>query len=101
MSTLTVDIGPAYDGLHVVLRGELDLATVDVAREQVMVLAHASTQDVVLDVAGVAFISVAGARLLADAAHACREEGRALRLRGASGQLLRILAVCDLHVETS
>ena len=100
-TNLTVDIEPACDGLHLVLRGELDLATLDVAREQVMVLVHAATGDVVLDVNGVPFVSVAGARLLADAAHACREEGRELRVRGASPQLLRILVVCDLHVATS
>jgi anti-anti-sigma factor len=98
-ANMAVDIRPACDGLHVVLRGELDLATLDMAREHVMVLVHAATGDVVLDLGETQFVSVAGVRLLADAALACRQEGRELRLRGVSQQLLRILTVCGLDLE--
>jgi anti-anti-sigma factor len=96
---MTLDIRPACDGLHVVLRGELDLATLDMAREHVMVLVHAATGDVVLDVGEMQFVSVAGVRLFADAADACRQEGRQLRLRGVSRQLSRILTLCDPQLE--
>lgn len=97
---VTVNARPAGDGLHLVLSGELDLLSLDHARERLLMLLHEGSGEVVLDLGGMRFVSVAGARLLAEVAGSCRDAGRVVRMRHASRQLLRVLVLCDLHVES-
>ena len=85
-------------GVTLSLAGELDLASADYLREHVATLLRAgsSPPHVIIDVAGLTFVDVAGVRALADAAARLAEVGGSLRLARASSQLTRLLRLLGL-----
>ena len=62
--SFAVDATPAADATRVEPRGELDLATVPRLRSAVDELLHRGCAHLVLDLRGLAFLDVAGLRLL-------------------------------------
>ncbi|HSA51176.1 MAG TPA: STAS domain-containing protein [Yinghuangia sp.] len=75
------------------LDGEVDLANVEIVRQSLRAVAEDGAE-VTLDVADLAFIDVAGLRVVIEGAAELAQCGGHLLLVGASRQLLRVLRLC-------
>jgi anti-anti-sigma factor len=81
------------------LDGEVDLANVEIVRQSLRAAAREGAE-VVVDVTWLAFIDVAGLRVVVETAAEFAESGGHLVLVGASRQLLRILRLCGWDTAT-
>jgi anti-anti-sigma factor len=86
----------AGDGLCITLCGELDVTNADDIRAQLFEAVQRCEGRVVVDLAGVSFISVAGVRALGAVAAWCSGHDRAVHLVGVSGVPRRVMALCGL-----
>jgi anti-sigma B factor antagonist len=78
----------------VVVRGELDLATVP--RLSATVTEHGDARLLVLDLNAVTFIDSTGVRLLIEADRACAGAGSRLVVLADDGPVRRVLDLCEL-----
>ena len=75
---------------EVVLRGELDIATLDDARRQIEAVEAGAPPVLVLDLSRLTFVDSSGVRLALLADDRARAEGRRLAVRLGTGQALRV-----------
>jgi anti-anti-sigma factor len=90
----TVDL-PAGSA-QVVLRGELDIATLDDARRQIEAVEAGAPPVLVLDLSGLTFVDSSGVRLALLADDRARAAGRRLAVRLGTGQALRVFQALGL-----
>lgn len=92
--------GYAGEGVVVALAGELDLATAQVAEEELS-RAEASQELIVLDLSGVSFIDSTGLRLMIAADRRARERGGAFVIVHPAPQVRRLLDLSGIahHLE--
>jgi anti-anti-sigma factor len=96
-SVLTVEVRAIGAGAVVRLAGELDPDTVEEARSGLeRALAATPGGELLVDVAGLEFISASGLGLLAEMASRCSAGGGRLCLASPSDTLLRLLAITAL-----
>ncbi len=95
---LTVDIGTRGAAVVVMVRGELDLATVPVLRERLDSLGEVSTAPapLVIDLTEVTFIGSAGLALLVDQHNRCKERDVPLAIVAAGSVVPRAIQVTAL-----
>ena len=86
---LRIEIEPASpEGLVVVrLHGELDMEGAPAVEDELTTLISGGAGDVVVDLSELSFIDSTGIQCLVRAAERAEEDGGALRLRGARGQV--------------
>ena len=84
------------DGLCITLCGELDVTNAGDIRSQLLEAMQRCEGPVVVNLAGVTFISVAGVRALDAVAAWCSDQDRAVHLVKASGVPRRVMALCGL-----
>jgi len=84
------------DGLCITLCGELDMTNAEDVRAQLLDAVQRCASPVVVNLAGVTFISVAGVRALGAVADWCSGQERAVHLVGVSGVPRRVMALCGL-----
>jgi len=97
------DEGPAALGLThriypdghatAVIRGELDAATADAAREYVAKVISRSRGPVEVDLTGLSFCDARGLRALVSMAGCARSDGRKLRLTGTRPGIVKIMRI--------
>jgi anti-sigma B factor antagonist len=88
-----VRVEPARDVVCVKPRGELDLATAPVLREQVTELVAVGFDHLVIDLRGLSFMDATGVRLLVWLTDQARSDGWQLSLIDGPDQVQRILAL--------
>ncbi|MDI2132766.1 STAS domain-containing protein [Yinghuangia seranimata] len=81
------------------LEGEVDLANVEIVRHSLRAVARDGA-DIIVDVSRLAFIDVAGLRVVVEGANEVARRGGRLVLVGASRQLVRILRLCGWDAAT-
>lgn len=82
---------------RVILRGELDLTTVNEAEEVLLkTVASATKGEVTVDVTLLTFIDGSGARALIAAHNAAQASGRRIRIVGAQGLVATVLSILEL-----
>ena len=71
-----------HDGRHarLAVRGEIDIANADLLEEQLLAAEGLSGDELIVDLSGVTFIDVAGARVLVLAAARAAEASRQIRV---------------------
>jgi anti-anti-sigma factor len=84
------------DGLCIALRGELDVTNAGNVRSQLLEAMQRCEGPVVVNLADVTFISVAGVRALGAVAAWCSGWQRAIHLANASGVPRRVMVLCGL-----
>jgi anti-anti-sigma factor len=84
------------DGLCIRLCGELDVTNANDIRSQLLEAMQRREGPVVVNLAGVTFISVAGVRALDAVAAWCSGQDRAVHLVKASGVPRRVMVLCGL-----
>jgi anti-anti-sigma factor len=85
------------DRPKVVLRGELDMSTVNEAEEVLLkTVASATNGEVTVDVTMLTFIDASGARALIAAHNLAGTTGRSIRILGAQGLVATALFILDL-----
>jgi anti-anti-sigma factor len=84
------------DGLSITLSGELDVTNADDIRAQLLDAVQRCEGRVVVNLAGVTFISVAGVRALGAVAAWCRSHERAVHLVDLSRVPRRVMLLCGL-----
>jgi len=81
----------------VILRGELDLSTVNEAEEVLLkTVASATKGEVTVDVTLLTFVDGSGARALIAAHNAAEATGRRIRIVGAQGLVATVLSILEL-----
>jgi anti-anti-sigma factor len=91
-----VDVEPERDSVRVAPVGELDLATVDKLRDEVVRLRESGFTRVVIDLRGVRFLDSTGLRLVLELDAAARESGQELLLIRGSDVVQRIFEVTQV-----
>lgn len=91
-----VDVEPERDSVRVAPVGELDLATVDKLRDEVVRLREAGFTRVIIDLRGVRFLDSTGLRLVLELDAAAREGGQELLLIRGSDVVQRIFEVTQV-----
>ncbi|MEO7127188.1 MAG: STAS domain-containing protein [Nakamurella sp.] len=81
---------------HLVVKGEIDLATVDALRARLSVALAAQPASLTLDVSGVTFCGVCGIAVFVETAEACADASAKFFLSGCSKQLRRCLKILDV-----
>jgi anti-anti-sigma factor len=89
---LDLDVTAQTNPPGIRLRGEIDVSTLPILELALELLADVPG-DVIIDLHLLTFIDVPGSRALAGAAIRFRENGRRMRLDGASPQIRRVLGV--------
>jgi anti-sigma B factor antagonist len=85
------------DGLaHVVLRGELDLSTVDKVEKALAVLHEGDDEVLVLDLSGLSFLDSTGLRLMVTADQRAQKEGRRLVIVKGPDTVQRVFSITKL-----
>lgn len=84
------------DGLCITLCGELDVTNANDIRAQLLEAMQRCAGQVVVNLAGMTFISVAGVRALGAVADWCSDQERAVHLVNASGVPQRVMMLCGL-----
>ena len=85
------------DGLaHVVLRGELDLSTVDKVEKALAVLHEGEDEVLVLDLSGLSFLDSTGLRLMVTADQRAQKEGRRLVIVKGPDTVQRVFSITKL-----
>ncbi|HZM75473.1 MAG TPA: STAS domain-containing protein [Candidatus Limnocylindrales bacterium] len=80
-----------------ILRGELDLSTVNEAEEVLLkTVASATKGEVTVDVTLLTFVDGSGARALIAAHNAAEATGRRIRIVGAQGLVATVLSILEL-----
>ena len=87
---------PKAGCVHVVPRGELDIATVP-HLDRSLRIARATQEDVVLDLRELAFIDSSGGHLLVEADRRIRDSGGRLRVFAGSGDVARLLQLLGIQ----
>lgn len=95
---LTVDVDTRGSAVVVLVRGELDLATVPVLRERLDTIdeASATPSPLVVDLSGVTFIGSAGLALLVDLHNKCKERDIPLAIVATGSVVPRAIQVTAL-----
>jgi anti-anti-sigma factor len=89
--------GPLPAGTaEVVLRGELDIASLDDARRQVEAVEAGAPPLLVIDLSGLSFVDSSGVRLALPADDRARAAGRLLAVRLGTGHALRVFQALGL-----
>lgn len=92
---LQIDVAAEPPQTLVRVGGEVDLSN---AARLAEAIESASGEDAILvELSGLEFIDSTGLSVLLDAAKRSREHGRKLRVRGARGQVRRVLEVAGVH----
>jgi anti-sigma B factor antagonist len=97
-AALAIEVRPSRRDPHevaIVLRGEIDLSTVQAIRSVLDVL-EPQQRHVILDLADVTFMDSMGVGLLIEARRRCEPELRELVLRAPSVQVRQVLEITDL-----
>jgi anti-anti-sigma factor len=94
---LEIGVEPGQDRVVIRVEGEMDLFNVARVEEAIDTASEESTGLIVVDMGGVEFIDSTGLSVLVRATRRSREDGNRLRVRGASGQVRRILEVAGVH----
>ncbi|EFH09575.1 STAS domain-containing protein [Pseudoroseomonas cervicalis] len=95
---MQVTIHPGPDAASLAIAGALTFDAHAVFRQRVMAEAERpAAQPLVLDLAGLDHIDSAGLGMLLLAREVAAAQGRGIVLRGARGQVARILAVSKFH----
>jgi anti-sigma B factor antagonist len=92
---LAVSALPDRDRVHILVAGELDLATAGGLRDQIAELLDVGWRDVLVDLREVAFMDTSGVHVLLDADERARAEGVRLAVivePGPVRELLRLTA---------
>lgn len=92
-----VDVEPARDVVRVCPRGEVDLGTVGLLREQIEELTATGFLRVLLDLRGVTFIDSTGLRLVLQLYRRSRAEGWDLRIIEGPAEVQRVFDVTGLR----
>ena len=100
MSPLTVRITRKGQICTLAVSGELDIATTHVLARRAAEALRLPTERLIIDLSGLQFIDVCGARGLADVTHAA-PPGCPVLVRGAAGPVRRILDLLALPLEQS
>ena len=98
MSSLAIRVVPFEDGASPAvaeMNGVLDTGSVEAARETLEAAANAGARLLVLDLAGVEYISSAGWSLIVDRARDCRERGGELILCGMRTEVAEIFELLE------
>jgi anti-anti-sigma factor len=88
-------------GVHVLLRGELDLSTVAKVQEELRRVEASAPPLVVLDLSGLTFLDSTGLRCLITADERAREQGRRLVIVRGPDPVQRVFSITRLedHLE--
>lgn len=81
------------DGYRLVAQGELDLATAPTLADQLTEAERGRPGVLTLDLSGLSFISVAGMRVVLDAARRAKREGRSLVVLNPQPHVRRLFAL--------
>jgi anti-sigma B factor antagonist len=81
---------------HVVLRGELDLSTVDKVEKALAVLHEGDDEVLVLDLSGLSFLDSTGLRLMVTADQRAQKEGRRLVIVKGPDTVQRVFSITKL-----
>jgi anti-anti-sigma factor len=82
------------DSLSVRPSGEIDLATVDRLREELVRAETHAPRLIVLDLSGLEFVDVTGIHAILDAERSAKRNGHEFRLVGGTGEVARVLDIC-------
>jgi anti-anti-sigma factor len=93
---LEMSTDTAGDSVHVILRGELDLASAEQADETLQA-AEAQGAMLVLDLSQLTFMDSTGLRLILRAVRRCRENGRRLKLISAPPPVQRVFTLTGME----
>lgn len=98
MTDFGISTQPGSDGaVRIVLRGEVDMATAEQIGEATdKALATDHPAEVVIDLTDVTFLDSTGMRILLTAQRTAGEQGVPLRVTGARGGVVTVLAVTGL-----
>ena len=95
---LDIEVERGAEQILIRMRGEVDLSNaasvqeaIDSAREE------EPDRSIVVDLAGLEFIDSTGLSVLVGATRRSRENGNRLQVRGATGQVRRVLEVAGVH----
>lgn len=92
---IQVETGPAKILIRV--KGEVDLSNAARLEEAIHSACEEAGRPIVVDLSGLEFIDSTGLSVLVAATRRFRENGNRLRVRGASGQVRKILEVAGVH----
>jgi len=81
---------------HVVLRGELDLSTVDKVEKALAVVHEGDDEVLVLDLSGLSFLDSTGLRLMVTADQRAQKEGRRLVIVKGPDTVQRVFSITKL-----
>jgi anti-sigma B factor antagonist len=95
---LQIDVKSEPAQITLRLQGEVDLSNAEGVEEAINSASGENTaQVIVVDLGGLTFIDSTGLSVLIGATRRSRQNGNHLHVRGASGQVLRILEVAGVH----
>jgi anti-sigma B factor antagonist len=96
VTILEVETRQGEDLAHVVLRGELDLSTVDKVEKALAVLHEGDDEVLVLDLSGLTFLDSTGLRLMVTADQRAQKEGRRLVIVKGPDTVQRVFSITKL-----
>lgn len=96
MTILEVETRKGEGLAHVVLRGELDLSTVDKVEKALAVLHEGDDEVLVLDLSGLSFLDSTGLRLMVTADQRAQKEGRRLVIVKGPDTVQRVFSITKL-----
>ena len=96
MTILEVETRKGEGLAHVVLRGELDLSTVDKVEKALATLHEGDDEVLVLDLSGLTFLDSTGLRLMVTADQRAQKEGRRLVIVKGPDTVQRVFSITKL-----
>jgi anti-sigma B factor antagonist len=97
LSPFRIDVEPLRDAVRVCPSGELDLATVDVLREQVEELIAAGFKRLVLDLSELTFFDSTGIHLVLELVQGSRSDGWQIAVVDGTAPVRRAFEVTGLR----
>jgi anti-sigma B factor antagonist len=92
-----IDVEPSRNSVRVAPVGELDIATVDRLKTEVVRLRESGFNNIVLDLRGVRFLDSTGLRLVLELYRTSRADGWDLRIIEGPDELQRVFDVTGLR----
>ena len=96
MTILEVETRRGEGLAHVVLRGELDLSTVEKVESELAALEEGQAQLLVLDLSGLTFLDSTGLRLMVTADQRAQKDGRRLVIVKGPETVQRVFSITKL-----